>query len=279
MNREINNPQEAKDFLSRIDENVVFIDSHAHYDDKKFDKDRMTLLPEIHEAGIGAIINCATDLETCESTLALMKKFPFVYGAMGIHPHEAKKYGVDDLEAIFAYATAHDKVVAVGEIGLDYHYDFSPRDVQQDFFCEQCELAIELELPIIVHSREAAQDTFDIVSEYAQADLTGVIHSYTGNLEMAERYIEMGFYIGIGGMITFPDVKKILRTVKEIPLERILLETDCPYLAPVPNRGKRNDSRNIPYIAQKIAELKEISVEEVAKVTTENVRRLFGIRI
>ena len=180
---------------------------------------------------------------------------------------------------MFAYATAHDKVVAVGEIGLDYHYDFSPREMQQDFFCEQCELAIELELPIIVHSREAAQDTFDIVSEYAQADLTGVIHSYTGNLEMAERYIDMGFYIGIGGMITFPDVKKILRTVKEIPLEKILLETDCPYLAPVPNRGKRNDSRNIPFIAAKIAELKGISVEEVAKVTTENVSRLFGIKI
>ena len=258
---------------------MIFVDSHAHYDDKQFDKDRLTLLPEIHEAGIGAIINCATDLKTCDTTLTLMKKFPFVYGAMGIHPHECKHYDVDDLEAVFAYATAHDKVVAVGEIGLDYHYDFSPREMQQDFFCEQCELAIELELPIIVHSREAAQDTFDIVSEYAQADLTGVIHSYTGNLEMAERYIDMGFYIGIGGMITFPDVKKILRTVKEIPLEKILLETDCPYLAPIPNRGKRNDSRNIPFIAAKIAELKGISVEEVAKVTTENVSRLFGIKI
>lgn len=267
----------GEDASLRSDKNVVFVDSHAHYDDKQFDKDRMALLPEIHQAGIGAIINCATDLKTCETTLSLMKKFPFVYGAMGIHPHECKHYDVDDLEAVFAYATAHDKVVAVGEIGLDYHYDFSPRDTQQDFFCEQCELAIELELPIIVHSREAAQDTFDIVSEYAQADLTGVIHSYTGNLEMAERYIDMGFYIGIGGMITFPDVKKILRTVKEIPLERILLETDCPYLAPVPYRGKRNSSMYLPYVVARIAEIKGVAEEEVISVTESNARNMYRL--
>ena len=269
-------PQESEGFL--LHKSLAFVDTHAHYDDPKFDKDRGTLIPEIHAAGCTAIINCATDLKSCEKILKLMEKYPYVYGAMGVHPHEVKGLDVDDLEEIFAYATASPKVVAIGEIGLDYHYDFSPRDVQQDFFCEQCELAIELEKPIIVHSREAAQDTYDIVSEYAQADLNGVIHSYTGNLEMAERYVEMGFYLGIGGMITFPDVKKILRTVKEIPLDYLLLETDSPYLAPVPNRGQRNDSRNIPFVAAKIAELKGISVEEVMSATTANAKRLFGIK-
>ncbi|MBO6158896.1 MAG: TatD family hydrolase [Firmicutes bacterium] len=262
-----------------VDNHFVFADSHIHYDDPKFDQDRDSLLKAVYEAGCHAVINCATDLKSCEKTLKLMEKYPFVYGAMGVHPHDVKGLTVDDLEEIFAYATSHPKVVAIGEIGLDYHYDFSPRDMQQDFFCEQCELAIELEKPVIVHSREAVQDTFDIVSEYAQADLTGVIHSYTGNLEMAEKYVDMGFYLGIGGMLTFPDVKKILRTVKEIPLTSLLLETDGPYLAPVPNRGKRNDSRNIPFVAQKIAELKEISVEEVYRVTNANMEKLFGIKV
>ena len=270
-------PQEAEGFLLSKNGFAIFTDSHCHYDDPKFDADRDTLLPAVYESGIKAIINCATDFKTMKSTLALMKKYPFVYGAMGYHPHEVKELEYDDLDRIYNYATSHPKVVAIGEIGLDYHYDFSPRDMQQEFFQEQCELALELELPVIVHSREAAQDTMEIVRTYAKADLTGVIHAYSGNLEMAREYVDMGFYLGIGGMVTFPDVKKILRTVKEIPLERLLLETDCPYLAPVPNRGKRNDSRNIPYVAAKIAELKGISVEEVAKATTENMERLFGI--
>ncbi len=272
-----NSPQERTAFLLSKSHEVAFTDSHSHYDDPKFDQDRDQLLPAIYESGIKVIINCATDFKTMKSTLALMKKYPFVYGAMGYHPHEVKELEYDDLDRIYNYATSHPKVVAIGEIGLDYHYDFSPRDVQQEFFQEQCELALELELPVIVHSREAAQDTMEIVRTYAKADLTGVIHAYSGNLEMAREYVDMGFYLGIGGMVTFPDVKKILRTVKEIPLERLLLETDCPYLAPVPNRGKRNDSRNIPYVAAKIAELKGISVEEVAKATTENMERLFGI--
>jgi len=257
---------------------MTYIDTHSHYDDEKFAQDVDELLPRLHEGGMEACITCATDFKTCEKTLALMKRFPFVYGAMGVHPHEVGKLSVDDMDAIFAYATCHDKVVAVGEIGLDYHYDFSPRDVQQDFFYEQCALAVELGLPVIVHSREAMQDTYDVIEEFAQADLTGVIHAYTGNLEMAQRFVDLGFYLGIGGMVTFPDVKKILRTVKEIPLEHLLLETDCPYLAPVPKRGERNDSGNIPYIINKIAELKEITPEEVAKVTTENAKRLFGIK-
>ena len=272
-------PEESVGFFLSKDRKAVFTDSHSHYDDPKFDADRDKLLPAIYESGIKAIINCATDFKTMKSTLAMMKKYPFVYGAMGYHPHEVKELEYDDLDRIYNYATSHPKVVAIGEIGLDYHYDFSPRDVQQEFFQEQCELALELELPVIVHSREAAQDTMDIVKTYAKADLTGVIHAYTGNYEMAKEYVDMGFYLGIGGMITFPDVKKILRTVKKIPLDRLLLETDCPYLAPVPNRGKRNDSRNIPYVAAKIAELKGISIEEVAAQTTKNMETLFGVKI
>ena len=165
--------------------------------------------------------------------------------------------------------------MAVGEIGLDYHYDFSPRDVQQEWFIEQIELAKELELPIIVHSRDAARDTFQIVKESDAGSVGGVIHSYTGGPELAREYIRLGFYIGIGGMVTFPNVKKVLQTVQEIELERMVLETDCPYLAPVPNRGQRNDSRNLPYIAEAIAKIKGIPVEDVARITYENAIRVF----
>ena len=165
--------------------------------------------------------------------------------------------------------------MAVGEIGLDYHYDFSPRDVQQEWFIEQIELAKELELPIIVHSRDAARDTFQIIKESRAGSVGGVIHSYTGGPELAQEYIRLGFYIGIGGMVTFPNVKKVIQTVQEIELERIVLETDCPYLAPVPNRGRRNDSRNLPYIAETIAKIKGIPVEDVARITYENAVRVF----
>ena len=274
-----NSPEESAGFFLSKCHEMTFTDSHCHYDDPKFEADRETLLPSIYESGIHCLINCATDFKSMKSTMDLMKKYPFVYGAMGVHPHEVKDLEYDDLDRIYTYATSHPKVVAIGEIGLDYHYDFSPRDTQQEYFQEQCELALELELPVIVHSREAAQDTMEILKTYAKADLTGVVHAYSGNLEMAKEYVEMGFYLGIGGMLTFPDVKKILRTVREIPLERLLLETDSPYLAPVPNRGKRNDSRNIPFVAAKIAELKGISIEEVARQTTKNLENLFGVKV
>lgn len=257
----------------------MYFDTHAHYDDPKFKADQKELLGAMRRAGVDAIINCASDMKSCGSTLKLAEEYDFVFGAVGVHPHAVKDLEEDDVYRLYNYACRSEKIVAIGEIGLDYHYDFSPRDIQKDWFVEQIELAKEVELPIIVHSREAAKDTFDIIEGCDAGEVGGVIHSYSGNLEMARAYVDMGFYLGIGGMVTFPDVKKILRVVEEIPLERLLLETDAPYLAPVPRRGERNDSRNLQYVAEKIAQLKGITAEEVARVTGENACRLFQVEL
>ncbi len=257
----------------------MYFDTHAHYDDPKFKKDQKELFGAMRRAGVDAIINCASDMKGCASTLKLVNEYDFVFGAVGVHPHAVKELEEEDVYQLYNYACRSEKIVAIGEIGLDYHYDFSPRDIQRDWFIEQIELAKEVELPIIVHSREAAKETFDIIEGCDASEVGGVIHSYTGNLEMAKAYVDMGFYLGIGGMVTFPDVKKILRVVEGIPLERLLLETDAPYLAPVPKRGERNDSRNLQYVAEKIAQLKGITAEEVARVTTENACRLFKIEL
>ncbi len=251
-------------------------ETHAHYDDAKF-PDREDVLKACHDAGIEYIINCASDIKSCRVTLALAEQYPWVYGAIGVHPHSASEMDEDNLDRLYNYLTASEKVVAVGEIGLDYHYDFSPRDVQQDWFVEQLELAKELELPIIVHTREALEDTYNILKDYGKGLVGGVIHSYNGSVEMAERFVEMGFHIGIGGMITFPKVRKVIETVEKLPLDRLLVETDSPYLAPVPNRGKRNDSRNIPYIIDKIAQIRGVDPEVIAEATFENACRLFGV--
>lgn len=257
----------------------AYFDTHAHYDSDRFKGDQRELLTALRAAGVAAVVNCASDLKSCTSTLKLTKEYDFVFGAVGVHPHEVKDLEVEDVDKLYGYACQSEKVVAIGEIGLDYHYDFSPREAQRDWFVEQIELAKEVELPIIVHSREAAKETFDIIEATEAAEVGGVIHAYSGNVEMAKAYVDMGFYLGIGGMVTFPDVKKILRVVQEMPLERLLLETDAPYLTPVPNRGQRNDSRNLVYVAEKIAALKGITPEEVVRVTTENACRLFQVTL
>lgn len=208
----------------------------------------------------------------------MMQKHKWMYGAMGIHPHEVKDLDEDAASVIYGYTERNPRCIAIGEIGLDYHYDFAPRDTQKDWFIEQIELAKELDLPIIVHSREAAQDTMDIIKEYDAAMVGGIIHSYSGDVEMAREYVKMGFHLGVGGMVTFPNTKKLIRVVEEMPLEALVLETDAPYLAPVPNRGIRNDSRQIVHIAKKIAEIKQIDAEEVYEVTTRTAKELFGIR-
>jgi TatD DNase family protein len=256
----------------------MYIDTHAHYDDPQFDSDRAAVLQRIQEAGVEAVINCACDPKSCRTTLRLMKEYPFLYGALGYHPHDTAKLTEDAVDVLYDALSASEKVVAVGEIGLDYHYTFSPREVQQEWFIEQIELAKELELPLIIHSREALEDTYRILKEGQAYRVGGVIHAFSGSLETAKRYLDMGFYLGIGGMVTFPDTKKLLRALPEIPMDRILLETDCPYLAPVPHRGERNDSGNLRDTAAKIAEIKGMTVEEVAEQTAENARTLFGIR-
>ncbi len=256
---------------------MKIFETHAHYDDAKF-PDRDQVLKACHEAGIQYIVNCASDIASCKTTLQMIETYPWVYGAIGVHPHSASEMDEDNLDRLYNYLTSSDKVVAVGEIGLDYHYDFSPRDVQQDWFIEQIELAKELELPIIVHTREALEDTYNILNDYSYGLTGGIIHSYNGSLEMAERFVELGFHIGIGGMVTFPKVRKVIETVKALPLDRLVVETDSPYLAPVPKRGERNDSRNLPYIVEKIAEIRGISAEEVAQATMDNACRLFGVQ-
>lgn len=256
---------------------MEYFETHAHYDDEKFTEDQQRLIPALHEAGVACIVNCACDMDSCRKTLKLAEQYPYVFGAIGVHPHSVKELDEDSVTKLYGYCCSSEKVVAVGEIGLDYHYDLSPRDVQQDWFWEQIELAKELELPIIVHSRDAAEDTFNILRDAEGGMNGGIIHAYAGSPEMAREYVKMGFHIGVGGMITFPKVRRMIETVRELPLESLVIETDSPYLAPVPNRGTRNDSRNLKYIVEKIAEIRGITPEEVAEATMMNARRVFGI--
>ena len=253
----------------------MIFDSHAHYDSQQFDEDRHELLMSMPENGIGTIINSGANWDSVTEVVELAQKYPHVYAAVGLHPDE-----VGDLnEERFEYVKAQcqkEKVVAVGEIGLDYYWDNESHEVQKKWFIRQLELARELDLPVIIHSRDAAADTLEIMQTYAQG-LRGVIHCFSYSKELAREYVKMGFHIGVGGVVTFKNGKKLKEIVEEIPLERILLETDCPYLAPVPYRGKRNSSLYIPYIAEEIANLKGITYEEVVAQTEKNGRELFGI--
>lgn len=257
------------------DKKPMIFESHAHYDSQQFDDDRDALLNSMQENGVGTIINSAADWDSVTEVVELAEKYPFVYAAVGMHPDE-----VGDLnEERFAFMKSQcqkEKVVAVGEIGLDYYWDNESHDTQKKWFIRQLELARELDLPVIIHSRDAAADTLEIMKEHAKG-LRGVIHCFSYSKELAREYVKMGFYIGIGGVVTFKNGKKLKEIAEEIPLDRILLETDCPYLAPVPFRGKRNSSLYIPYIAQEIANLKGITYEEVVAQTEENGKRLFGI--
>lgn len=253
----------------------MIFESHAHYDSEQFDEDRDELLRSMPENGVGTIVNSGANWDSVTEVVELAQKYPYVYAAVGMHPDE-----VGDLnEERFAYLKSQcqkDKVIAVGEIGLDYYWDNESHDVQKKWFIKQLELARELDLPVIIHSRDAAADTLEIMKEHAKG-LRGVIHCFSYSLELAREYVKMGFYIGIGGVVTFKNGKKLKEIAQEIPLDRILLETDCPYLAPVPFRGKRNSSIYISYIAEEIANLKGITYEEVVAQTEENGKKLFGI--
>ena len=253
----------------------MIFETHAHYDDEVFNEDRGQLLAGLPEKGIGRVINVGASIETTKTTLALAEAYDYIYAAVGVHPSD-----IDGLnEETYSWLkeqTAHPKTVAVGEIGLDYYWDNEPHEVQQKWFIRQLELAGEVKKPVIIHSREAAADTMYIMKNYAQG-LDGVIHCYSYSREMAEEYVKMGFYIGIGGVVTFKNAKKLKDVAAAIPIEKIVLETDCPYMAPEPYRGKRNQSSYIRYVAEKIAELKEMSQEEVIAVTEKNARDLYGI--
>ena len=211
-------------------------------------------------------------MESSLTSIELSEKYDYIYAAVGVHPHEVKNMKDSDIEGLRKLST-HKKVVAIGEIGLDFYYDLSERDVQRFWFKKQLELSKELDLPVIIHSREASQETFDIIKQSGVNK--GVIHCYSGSAQMALDYVNMGFYIGIGGVITFSNAKKLIEVAEKVPLDKILIETDCPYLSPVPNRGKRNDSRNLLYVVEKLAEVKKMEPSTVSNVTKDNAKMLF----
>lgn len=251
----------------------MIIDTHAHYDDEQFDPDRDRLLKSMEAGGIGLIVNAGSTVGSWEKIVKLTEEYPFMYGAIGVHPDEV---GALDEEKFSRMSDLLDldKIVAVGEIGLDYYWDKEKHDIQKEWFVRQLELARKKDMPVIIHSREAAADTFEIMKRHA-AGMRAVIHCYSYSPEMAREYVKMGHYIGVGGVVTFKNAKKLKQVVEEIPLESIVLETDCPYLAPVPYRGTRNCSLYLPYVAEEIAGLKETTAEKVIQQTEENSRKLY----
>lgn len=254
----------------------MILESHAHYDDEKFDTDRDMLLASMQEQGIERIINVGSSIEACKKTVALMEQYDFIFGAIGVHPSDIEGLNEESF-AWIRQTLNHPKTVAVGEIGLDYYWEKDP-DMQQQqkyWFRRQLELARETGLPVIIHSREAAADTMELMRDMECQDIPGVIHCYSYSPEMAMEYVKLGYYIGVGGVVTFKNARKLKETVAAVPMERILLETDSPYLAPEPYRGKRNSSLYLPYVAEEIARIKGISVEEVIQKTNENARNLF----
>lgn len=252
----------------------MYFDSHAHLDDTRFDGDRTEIFDTLKEHDIGLVMNVGCDLPSSERSVALAERYPFVYAAVGSHPDDADHVDGRLLDRYRALA-AHPKVRAIGEIGLDYHYEDIPRARQIIAFEEQLELAEALEKPVIVHEREAHGDATDIVRRHP--DVRGVFHCFSGSKELALWLVERGWYIGFTGVLTFKNARKAVETAQVLPLDRILIETDCPYMAPEPYRGRRNDSRYVPLVAKKLAELRGLTPEEAGSITTENARRLFGI--
>ncbi len=249
-------------------------DTHAHYDDERFDEDRDTVLGGLSEHGVSLVVDPACDLKSCEATLELSSKYKFIYSAVGVHPHSAESDGNEGyLDKVSEFAK-NKKVVAIGEIGLDYHYDFSPREKQIEVFSQQLALANDLNLPVIIHDREAHEDTMTLLKKYRPK---GVVHCFSGSVEMAQEVLKLGMYIGLGGAVTFKNAKKPVAVAASTDISRILLETDCPYMAPVPLRGTRCSSDMIAYSAQTIASVKNMDVQTLVDAATENTKRLFGI--
>ncbi len=254
----------------------MIFDTHAHYEDSAFDADRDELISGLADAGICKVMDVASTLESIDQVLAVAHRYPGFYAALGIHPQECAPMTMQHLEEIRG-KLRDPKVLAVGEIGLDYHWDTPGRDLQKLWFRRQAILAMEENKPIIVHSRDAAQDTYEILSRMHAEQTGGVIHCFSYSVEMAEKFLDLGFFIGIGGVVTFKNARKCREVVEAIPLTSIVLETDCPYMAPVPHRGERNCSLYLPLVAEAIAELKHVTPEEVCEQTRENAERLYRI--
>lgn len=252
----------------------MYFDTHAHYTDEAFDADRDETIRAAHECGVELIMNASSDFESSIKSIELAEKYPFVYATVGWHPHDAKTFSKDSEDYIRQWCDL-PKVRAIGEIGLDFYYDLSERDVQREVFIRQMELARELKMPVVIHDRDAHAECMEIIRKFPE--VKGAFHCYSGSAEMAKEILALGWYLGFTGAITFKNARKALEVIKICPNDRLLIETDCPYLAPVPFRGKRNDSRYLPYVAQTVAEIKEISVAEAAEMANRNGRRFFGI--
>ena len=248
-------------------------DTHAHYDDEKFDEDRESLLESLPSKGVVNIINCGCDLQSSLKSIEFTEKYDYFYCAVGIHPSNITDASYEELDKI-KELYRRDKCVAVGEIGLEYHYDFVPKDLQLDIFEKQLRLANELDLPVIVHDREAHEDTMNLLKKYKPK---GVVHCFSGSVEMAKEVLKLGMYIGLGGAVTFKNARKPLEIAEYLPSDRLLLETDCPYMSPVPFRGQRKSSDLIAFSAKKIAEVRNTDTQQLINIAAENAHRLFKI--
>ena len=248
-------------------------DTHAHLDDPKFDMDRESVISSFLDTGGSILINASSDIKSSVASISLAEKYSFIYAAVGVHPHETEKMTEKDIDTV-AELYSNKKCVAIGEIGLDFHYDFSDRDVQRLWFNKQLDLAKQLDAPVIIHDRDAHMECLDAVKNVG---VKGVFHCYSGSWEMAEELIKIGFYISFTGALTFKNARKAVEVVEKAPIDRIMIETDCPYLAPEPLRGTRNEPKNVIWVARRIAEIKDETVESILEITEENGRRLFGI--
>ena len=256
----------------------MLFDSHAHLNDERFDEDREELISSLQEKGVDFVVNPGACIETSISSVELANKYDFIYSAVGVHPHDVGNLDNTSIDTLRKLAIENEKVVAIGEIGLDYYYDTYPREIQREWFIKQIELANELKLPIIIHDRDAHGDTFEIIKKYKSPEIGCVLHCYSGNVELAKEYVKMGCYISLSGTVTFKNNKKTKEVAREIPLDRLFIETDSPYMAPTPHRGKRNDPSLVQFVANTIAIEKGVSYETVCEATKENAKRFFGIK-
>lgn len=251
----------------------MYFDSHAHYNDEQFDTDRDELLKAMPSNSVSYIINCGTDVSSSLFSIELTNKYPFIYAAVGIHPEDvSKNESLDEIKKL----VQNEKVVAIGEIGLDYYWDTTTKEKQIEYFKNQLYLSNELNLPVIIHDRDAHQDTLNILKEIP-VNKKGVLHCYSGSVEMAREFLKLGYYLGFGGSTTFKNAKNVIEVIKEVPNNRFLIETDCPYMTPVPFRGKRNNSMYLKYVVEKIAEIKGLTPKQVEELSENNAKRLFNI--
>ena len=271
-----------KDTICNVADIKIF-DTHAHYDDEQFNEDRAEVFENIRNAGVLKVVNIGCNMKSSKTSRKLSETVNGFYGAVGIHPSDADEFNEDNLRELRELALG-ERIVAIGEIGLDYYWDDFPREIQREAFEGQLKLARELDMPVVIHCREAAAETFEYMKKHAEIlknegkSVKGVIHCYSGSVEMAKEYVKLGYYIGVGGVLTFKNAKKLVEVVEGRPLDNIVIETDCPYLSPVPFRGKRNDSANLIYVIEKISEITGKAIHEVAEKVWNNAHRLYELK-